>query len=280
MKTIGILMKLKYDISGKKVVNLSPIGGEISLPDNCVICYEQSSGEAPLLTKIKVAEIGDKYELKQVMPYCQKHLNRLSHIRLLNIIPILITLWIAFYLFNALGGFSGPGGISIIIQGFFLASIAGMVTQAFVRGVIIKSFQTGTSGTGVKIQTIMQTEKNLQKSLLVNFGFQNEIFATQFEQINPPEIYNPPVKELIIKTDQLSVKEINPLYESINKETEPDLNLIQTQNTDLLNKQAVSDNNSFPSSDHTVETESIDDVIRQRRLAVEEKNKQLFQKKG
>jgi hypothetical protein len=280
MKTVGILMNLKIDNSGKKVEKLSPVGGNISLPENCVICNEPSSGEAPLLLKIKVPDIGEKHELKQVMPYCQKHLNRLSLIRLLNIIPIIITLWIAIYFFIALGGFSGPGGIAIIIQGFFLASIVGMLTQAFVQGVIIKSFQTGTSGTGVSVHTIMQTEKkNVRKTLLVIFGFQNERFATQFEQLNPPDVHIPDVNAPNRDTDPRWDQERTPVYESIKKEAEPLPEIFQTQETGLSDQQLVSDGRHSASGHLKTEPDSIDEIIRQRRMAMEKKNKELFQKK-
>ena len=167
----------------------------------------------------------------------------------------------------------------MIVQGFFLASIAGMLTQAFVQGVIIKSFQAGTSGTGVDIYTIMQPEqKNIRKSLLVIFGFQNEVFATQFERLNPPEVYNPPIDALAGYESPMWRKESAPIIEATKEEPKPLPKIIQTEGTELSELETFSGGSTSQINKSEAEPTDIEKIIRQKRKAIEEKNKTLFQK--
>lgn len=188
MRTVEVEMDIMYDIKQKKVTSLRPYKENLSLPDQCVICNEPSTKELSLL--LEVEGLGTAFDYQQTMPYCQKHQIQILLIRLLNIIPAIITIGLAVYLFILLGGFGGDG-TRFISSGIFSAFFLGAVLYFFLKPVI-RSFRNGTSGTGISIvREHSSKEFNIEENpIILSFKFPNDQFATTFARLNALESHN------------------------------------------------------------------------------------------
>jgi len=182
MRTVEVEMDIKYDIKQKKVTSLRPYKANLSLPDQCVICNEPSTKKISLLLEIE--GLGTAFDYQQAMPYCQKHQIQILLIRLLNIMPAIITIGLAVYLFILLGGFGGDG-TRFISSGIFLAFFLSAVLYFFIKPVI-RSFRNGTSGTGISIvREHSSKEFNIEENpIILSFKFPNDRFASTFARLN------------------------------------------------------------------------------------------------
>jgi hypothetical protein len=188
MRTVEVEMDIKYDIKEKKVISLRPYKGNLSLPDQCVICNEPSTKESSLLLEIE--GLGTAFNYQQTMPYCQKHQIQILLIRILNIIPAIITIGLAVYLFIWLGGFGGDG-TRFISSGIFLAFFLGAVLYFFLKPVI-RSFRNGTSGTGIRIvRDHSSKELDIEENpIILSYMFPNDQFALTFARLNTLDSHN------------------------------------------------------------------------------------------
>ena len=188
MRTVEVEMDIKYAIKEKKVTSLRPHKGNLSLPDQCVICNEPSTKKSSLLLEIE--GLGTAFDYQLTMPYCQKHQIQILLIRLLNIMPAIITIGLAVYLFILLGGFGGDG-TRFISSGIFLAFFLGAVLYFFLKPVI-RSFRNGTSGTGISIvREHSSKEFNIEENpIILSFKFPNDQFASTFARLNAPDSHN------------------------------------------------------------------------------------------
>jgi len=184
MRTVEVEMDIKYAIKEKKVTSLRPHKGNLSLPDQCVICNEPSTKESSLLLDIE--GLGAAYEYQQKMPYCRKHQRQLSLLRLLNIMPAIFTIGLTVYLFFLLGGFGGGRGTRYNSSGIFLAFFLGAVFYFFLKPKL-RSFRNGTSGTGVRlVHNNPSKEFRVEENpTLLSFSFTNKAFAEAIARLNP-----------------------------------------------------------------------------------------------
>jgi len=183
MKTVDIQMEITYDIKEKKITSIQPFGGNLSLPEQCVVCHQPTTKTVPLLLDIE--GLGAAFEYPQPMPYCQKHQIQLASIRLLNIMPAIFTIGLAVYLFIYLGGYGGDGA-RYMSSGIFLAFFLGAVLYFFFKPKI-RSLRNGTSGTGVRIfRNNPSKEFNVEDNpIILSFRFINDEFAMDVARLNP-----------------------------------------------------------------------------------------------
>jgi hypothetical protein len=182
MRTVEVEMDITYDSGEKKVTSLRPYKRNLSLPAQCVVCNEPSTKEVSLLLEIE--GLGAAFDYQQTMPYCQKHQIQILILRLLNIMPAIITIGLAVYLFILLGGFGGDG-TRFISSGIFLAFFLGAILY-FLFKPVIRSFRNGTSGTGLKIVREHSSKelKIEENAIIFSFRFTNDQFATTFARLN------------------------------------------------------------------------------------------------
>ncbi len=183
MKTVDIQMEIAYDIEEKKITSIQPYGGNVALPEKCVVCNQPSTREVPLL--LDVEGLGSSFEYQQRMPYCLKHQLQLSLLRLLNIMPAIFTIGLTVYLFILLGGFGGGRSTRFNSSGIFLAFFLGAVFYFFLKPKL-RSFRNGTSGTGVRlVHNNPSKEFRVEDHpVLLRFLFTNDEFAVAIVRKN------------------------------------------------------------------------------------------------